>query len=169
MLWPKASTAKSWPSNDESEATETPTTSKPPSTSTAVDSISTHNNPRWTYFGPNCEKCQEVLQGHLISIDRPSFGEGENFMPGSHFDYYNVGFNGNPLLSFLHLDGAHNWGEVTCKCSGQIYTIDFWGQVYKDNYFGAQNHHCATPYWAYGPDGLGWEANYGCERRPTLR
>jgi hypothetical protein len=65
----------------------------------------------------------------------------------SYFDYCTVTHEG-PTIPFLGTPVPftdHVWGEIKCKATGHVWTIDFWKG--------------GTGFWRCGQDAFGWEGN----------
>ncbi|MGA2062051.1 MAG: RHS repeat-associated core domain-containing protein [Thermoguttaceae bacterium] len=89
------------------------------------------------YNGPVCSECELQVLMQL-----------QNRSPNSFFDYGTVTHVGPTGVPFTD----HVWGEITCKATGQVFTIDFWKG--------------GTDFWRCGPDAYGWKRNK-CPPIPT--
>jgi RHS repeat-associated protein len=90
------------------------------------------------YTGPVCTDCQETVNKYLGPIGKP----------GSYFEYSGVATY-KTCFGILVPFTSHNWGEIKCKNSGAVITIDFWKG--------------GTDYWRIGQDAYGYKRRCNCD------
>jgi RHS repeat-associated protein len=101
----------------------------------AYDRIYVRGSPAYfDFWGPVCTQCQEEV-AQQIGCHPAS----------SAFDYSGVAHIG-PAYPFTNtsVHGTdHQWGEITHKATGKVFTIDFWVG--------------GTEFWLEGADAFGWK------------
>ncbi len=126
-----------WAENNTLEACEEEVNTIVSGLQSAYENIYDRGGPcRFSFNGPVCTDCENEVSKCVPSGNRDS-----------HFDYCGVAHIGPtiPILDVSVPGTDHAWGEIICKGSGQIYTIDFWKG--------------GTSFWRCGRDAFGWECN----------
>jgi hypothetical protein len=85
------------------------------------------------FWGPICTQCQGEVEKQIGCYPVSSaFGYSPIAHIGPAYPFTNTSVHGTD----------HQWGEITCKATGKVFTIDFWEG--------------GPEFWREGPDAFGW-------------